>query len=108
MSSNQEYQDLKLHELQLSRAQQTSYCYARALVSPAGDQGWREGEGAVEGRVERATGGTERRENEAHCSWIYHHSHTLSLLLADMSVSAQEESRRLQLHEEIRRQTKEA
>ena len=42
-SSEPEYQDLKLHELQLSTAQQTSYYYARALVSPAGDQGWRDG-----------------------------------------------------------------
>lgn len=29
-SSHQEYQDLRLHELQLSTAQRVSYCYARA------------------------------------------------------------------------------
>ena len=46
------------------------------------------GEGAVEGMVERATGGAERRERARAAAGSTTNSSTLWLLLADMSVSA--------------------
>lgn len=89
-SSNQEYQDLRLHELQLSTAQRVSYCYARAQSAQLEiREREREREQQSEWEHKQVSWGTaksrlERKQQQvsreqADYSWIYYtriHEHT--------------------------------
>lgn len=76
-SCNQEYQDLRLHELQLSTAQRMSYCYARAQSAQL-EIREREREHELRDREERAGEETAASEPRASRLQLDPHTHTIT------------------------------